>query len=262
LLEAARSLAGPGFTPTQAVAMALPSTLEGRVRAIVDERRDRRAAGHWSRVAAAVAIVTAIAGSAFAGVKSSPQKPPAAPQVLIEVKFIDAPDDAIDPADFPAGVALKRADALLKELTAKKGVDILSAPRLTTRSGQRAVVEIGGGEPGSPATGFRVEVLPSIRGTGPEINLELVTRIDALVGMRLGDGKPRVATRVLKTNVTLASGRMWMSRGYMPKKGRTLLIAVTASIVDESALVQQGPNEPSAEPVRPPAKARRDLREV
>ncbi|HZJ17695.1 MAG TPA: hypothetical protein VFD27_21760 [Chthoniobacteraceae bacterium] len=237
----------------------------GRVSAIVDEHCDRRAVGHWSRVTVAVAIVAAIAGNAFAEMKSSPPKPPPAPQVLIEVKFIEAPDDAIDPADFPAGVALKRADALLKALTAKSGVDILSAPRLTTRSGQRAVVEIGGGELGSPSTGFRVEVLPSARGTGPEINLELVTRIDALVGMRLGDGKPRLATRVLKTNVTLASGRTFMSRGYMPKKGRILLIAVTAFVVDGSELVPAKAGEPSAKPVRPSAKTGRDpdrLREV
>jgi len=131
----------------------------------------------------------------------------------------------------------ERADVLLKKLIAKKGVDILSAPRLTTRSGQRAVVEIGGGEPGSRSTGFRAEVLPSIRGSGPEIELELVARIGTLVGTRLGDGQPVVATRELKTNVTLSSGRTCICGGHAMKEGRTLLIAVTASIVDESALV-------------------------
>jgi beta-lactamase regulating signal transducer with metallopeptidase domain len=241
LLEAARSLAVPQFIPTQAVAMALPSTLEGRVRAIVDEHRDRRAAGNWSRVAAAVAVIAAIAGSAFAEVKSSPRKPPAAPQVLIELKFIDAPEDAIDPAAFHGGLVFERADVLLKKLIAKKGVDILSAPRLTTRSGQRAVVEIGGGEPGSRSTGFRAELLPSIRGSGPEIDLELVARIATLVGMRLGDSKPVVATRDLKTNVTLSSGRTCICGGHAMKEGRSLLIAVTASIVDDPALSPKKP---------------------
>jgi hypothetical protein len=96
LLEVARSLAAPMFTSSQAVAMALPSTLEGRVRAIVDEHRDRRAPGHWSRISSSAAIISVIAASAFAQVKSPPPEAPAAPQVLIEAKFIEVPDDAID----------------------------------------------------------------------------------------------------------------------------------------------------------------------
>ena len=244
LLEAARTLAAPMFTPSQAVAMALPSTLEGRVRAIVDEQRDRRAPGCWSRISAVATVVVVIAGSAFAQVKFPPSEKPAAPQVLIDVKFIEVPDDAIDPADFPGNLASKRADVLLKKLTAKTGVDVLSAPRVTTRSGQRAIIEIANA-PSPPGPGIKFEATPRVSENGLEIEVDFTATRTTVDEDRKIDGTPVAKTRVVKSKVKLASGQTCIFLSHAEGKDRPMLIAVTASIVDDHALPPPKKEEPA-----------------
>jgi cytochrome c553 len=90
LLEATRALAVPMRISPQALAMALPSALEARVRAIVDQHRDRSTPSHWSRLWAAAAIIAVIASSAVAQMESSPPEAPAAPQVLSGHCFLAA----------------------------------------------------------------------------------------------------------------------------------------------------------------------------
>lgn len=195
------------------------------------KHRDRRSPGNGSRLSAMAAVIAAIAASAFAEVKSPPPEAPAPRQVLLDVKFIEVPDNAIDPADFPGNLALKQADVLLKKLIAKKGADILSAPRVTTRSGQRAIIEIGNA-PTPPGAGFNFDVTPRIFGNGSEIEVDFTaTRTSADEDRRI-DGKPVAKTRVVKSNVKLTSGQTCISLSRADAKGRLLLIAVTASIVD------------------------------
>ena len=251
LLEAARSLAAPMFTPSQAVAMALPSTLEGRVRAIMDEHRDRRAPGLRTHIAVVLAIAAVVAGSAFAQVKSAPAKEPAGTQVLIAAKFIEVPDDALDRANFPGNLAVKNADELLDALMTKKGVNILSAPRVLTRSGQRAMIEIGDA-PSPPAPGLKFEATPRIPGNGSEIEIEFAaTQITVDEEHRI-DGVPVVKTRVLKSNVKLTSGQTCISLSHEREKGRFLLIAITASIVGS-----EGRQPPEPKPQEKPLPGRK-----
>ncbi len=230
LLEAARALSGATFTTTQAVAMALPSTLEGRVRAIVDEQRDRRAPGLLTHLAAASATIAVIAASAFAQVKSTPPEPSAEPQVSIDVKLIEFPEGAMEVSDLTPTLTAPGFATALKTLTAKKGVDLLSSPRVIARSGQRASIEIGNGaDPKARSSKF--EMLPVVNSDATAIALEFASRTTSLVGNHLSDGKPVETTRVLKTNITMPIGHTHLLFGKAAENGRATLITVTASIV-------------------------------
>ena len=144
--------------------------------------------------------------SAEAGLVSKNDELTRAPaQVEIESKFIEIPDalvrelklsgeksiaDMIPAPPLSPGPALagvlneKDAEGLLRKLTATKGVDLLSAPRVTTLSQQRAVVEIirefryptkyegKAGQPVTPAAfetrkcGVTLEAEPAVREGG------------------------------------------------------------------------------------------------
>ncbi len=251
LLEAARSLATPTFTSSQAVAMALPSTLEGRIRAIVDEQRDRRAPSKWSRISAASAIVAVIAGSAFAQVKSAPENKPVSSIIEIEAKFIDAPENAVEFSDFPKGRMIENADAYLKALQAKEGVNVLGAPRIITRSGQRAIIEIADA-PTPPAPGLKFEATPQVSGDGPEIQIDFAATRTVLDDGRQIDSKPVAKSRVLKSNVKLTSGQTCISYLRDIINGRLMLIAVTASIVNGGAFPPPEKLEPAKLPYGKP----------
>lgn len=100
-------------------------------------------------------------------------------------------------------------ESLLRKIKEAKGVNLLSAPRVTTRSGQRAVIEIirefryptefefdPGAKVITPKAfetrniGVTLEVEPKVRIDGP-IELELVPQVVRLEGyMRASDGQP------------------------------------------------------------------------
>src|SRR5262249_919612 len=102
LVDAARAIATHGLFVRQAVAMACPSTLEDRVRAIVDGQRDRRP---LSRLAAAcgsliIALVLGLSTGAELGrdeekpapapaASTSPQRATPKSHIDIEAKFIE-----------------------------------------------------------------------------------------------------------------------------------------------------------------------------
>lgn len=75
LVEAAREITTHGFFVRQAVAMACPSTLEDRVRAIVDGRRDRRPLSRLAATCGSFAIASVLALSTAAQLRSDEQKP-------------------------------------------------------------------------------------------------------------------------------------------------------------------------------------------
>lgn len=157
LFKVARSLQRPRVFATTAVAMARPSTLEGRMLAIIDEKRDRRPLGWlgvtWGALGGALAVAVCAAAQVLAA-DSPAAASPAGQQVIIEAKFVEIPREATG-IDVSAMKSLKAGAAgiagtfpddqfkqMLKELHAGKGVDFLAAPRVVTRSGQRAVIEI------------------------------------------------------------------------------------------------------------------------
>ncbi len=242
LLEATRALAAPMFTCPQAVAMAQPSTLEGRVRAIVDEHRDRSASDIGSRIAAATAIAAVIAGSAFAQVKSPAPETPAALQIMIEMKAIEAPAGTlgVSPAGDKAGrqrmLSVNEFQMELQKLNDMKGVDMLSTPKVITRSGQRATMEIGRSKDQLEPPGLKFDVVPTITADG---RIRLVLKYTAGFvesGM--------VRTRTLETSASLASGQTLLIAGEAGDKGRMTLLTVTASVIGPDGL-------PPAKPVLP-----------
>ncbi|TCO89415.1 beta-lactamase regulating signal transducer with metallopeptidase domain [Chthoniobacter flavus] len=165
LVNAAREILTHGFFVRQAVAMACPSTLEDRVRAIVDGYRDRRPLSRLAVACGSFAIAGVLGLSTAAQLRSDEQKPtpetkdtetkslhPASPQIEIEAKFVEIHSPVAKSSDVQAGDAEGQADRptiftdpqfqlIIRSLNQKKGVDILSSPRVTTRANQRAVVE-------------------------------------------------------------------------------------------------------------------------
>lgn len=171
LVDVVRSLGADRLSTRHALAMAQPSTLETRVRSIVDGTRDRRplsrrvAAGGIVAVLALLAVCAAAQLSAVEKSGLLPEKNPAtapadaqAPQVQIEAKFIQITEEAEGlraMSWLPKGAAADKArggvlgllsgpeaQAALVGIAATKGVDVLSTPRVVMRSKQQAVIEI------------------------------------------------------------------------------------------------------------------------
>lgn len=161
LFDSARAVAAHGVFARHAVAMACPSTLENRVLAIVDERRDRRPLTRLDAVVGALGIALTLAIATAAQLQgadpatsSKPEPGPAvAPekdvrQIEIVARFVEftptaeglaekylSPDDVATYSD-PQFQVIARA------INQMKGVDSLAAPRVTTKPNQSALIEV------------------------------------------------------------------------------------------------------------------------
>ncbi|MEQ1850231.1 MAG: M56 family metallopeptidase, partial [Chthoniobacteraceae bacterium] len=160
LVEVVRSLQGDRFTARHALAMAQPSTLETRVRAIVDESRDRSARsvrGAFAGITFATAALALCTAAQLRGADEKKVVPAANPsasvrkQIQIKAKFIEITGDDPSLPDFlkqtgkmekPGVVNIFPDGAALDQLNAAKGVDVLSAPSVITRAKQAALIEI------------------------------------------------------------------------------------------------------------------------
>jgi beta-lactamase regulating signal transducer with metallopeptidase domain len=167
LVEAARIVAAHGFFVRQAVAMACPSTLEHRVRAIVDGRRDRRPLSMLAASLGSAAITFALALCTAAQLVGADQAPASSgepsgardtasgklhakePQIQIEAKFFEIEPDVFKQAGIPQADVDKaiysdpQFQVIVRILSQKKAGDLISSPRIVTRSNQRATMEIG-----------------------------------------------------------------------------------------------------------------------
>jgi hypothetical protein len=168
LFDAARTVAARGLFAPHAVAMASPSTLEDRVRAIVDDRRDRRPLSRCAVIVGSLLIALTVAISTAAQLQGADRAPsPAAEisepagakprerQVEIEAKFVEialgTPEAGVSENKFQFDLPLEKIEGIfsdpqfqviIRALNQKKGVDLMSAPRVTTRSKQLAVIEV------------------------------------------------------------------------------------------------------------------------
>ena len=133
----------------------------------MDDSRDRQSSSGVSLTLGAVGAAfvlmfctVAQIGAAEQGSKTKgADAPPNGPTILIEAKFFDLNADSPerlsalpwlkDLVGKPAVASLQgifskeQSDGLVKALNSTKGVDLLATPRVTTRSGQEAVIEIG-----------------------------------------------------------------------------------------------------------------------
>jgi len=151
LMQTVRDLGGSRRFARHAMAMAQPSTLEARVRAIVDERRNRGPLGRGAMAMGATAALALVAASALAQVKDKPDVN--GPQIEIESKFVEMTEEAAkdtglswlfaDPKPGLSGIVTEQqAQMVFKALSQAAGVDVLAAPRVTTLPKQRAKIEI------------------------------------------------------------------------------------------------------------------------
>ena len=196
--------------PAGAFAMAQPSTLSTRIRAVCDPRRDRRGSGWLSRCSAMLVTFALLAAATLAAPGG---KKPASPkiqvqrdaQIEISAKFIElsaADVRALFPKMRKPGlldvVSNEEAKALVERIgkiggknpeekkdpnhltgSPSGGADLLSVPRVTTKSGNRAVIEVirevrYEDKPGVfeiENTGATVEVLPRVASDSALIDL-------------------------------------------------------------------------------------------
>jgi len=162
LFDLIRTLTVRNRFTRSAVAMASPSTLERRLLSIVDGDRDRRSVSGRGLLAAAFAVIAVLATATAARLQaqetkeasgSAATKPSSRVDIEIEARFFELEDGPIaDPwisnllgtgKGELAGVLSREQYAQFQEGLAKRSeAKLLSAPRVTTRSGNRAVIEI------------------------------------------------------------------------------------------------------------------------
>ena len=124
-----------------------------------------------------------------------------------------------------------------------EGVETTTTPKITTRSGQRAAVEISAPKVGPPRPGMKFDVLAELAADG-RIQLAFAYTSE------FPDGD-KIKTRVLKSNVSLEPGHTLLLRGTKGAPGRETLVTVTASLVAPEKL---DPAKPIAPEERPPGK--------
>jgi hypothetical protein len=176
----------------------------------------------------ATAVVLAVGGSAFA--QEKPRE-----QIMIEMKIIEAQDGAM-------GLPLKKGSeptrrmtpaqlqAETEKLSQTKGVDFLSAPKVITNAGQRAVVEIGN-DADAAGAGIKINVLPEIVAEG--IRLHVIFECKRAAGAA-GKSKAKGSTKVLKQSqsVVVKDGDTVAIGGMDAENGRAVVVTLTPSKVD------------------------------
>ena len=181
---------------------------------------------------ALLAAFAVIAGSAFAQVSGRPPGARVRDQIQLEMKLIEHADGVL-------GVSLEKGKESALRLTPEefqeemekvakiKGVDILGAPKVVTRDGQRCVIDVGNPD-AKPKAGYAINVLPRIGSEG--IVLDILFNY-----CRPGAaGKKDDALRAtLATSVTVIDGGTVLLAGMGTKNGRGLTLAVTASRIAE-----------------------------
>jgi beta-lactamase regulating signal transducer with metallopeptidase domain len=224
LFDAASACALPGLKIRHAVAMARPSTLEGRVLAIVDETRNRRPAGMSAGVAAAVVVVAALGMSAFAQIGSDvpvprtlsavPAAADAAPQLQIEAKFVEVrsgqwPESEVDAVNVRTS---EQATGLLRKMQSDARTQIVSNPRVITHSGERAMVQIGkevklpeNAQPPTTFVGITFDIVPTLEADAVKLDVKV-----KLTSLRSGS---LIHVRDSKASVSLEAGQTLVLAG-------------------------------------------------
>ena len=142
-------------------------------------------------------------------------------QITVETRFIETSIAVTPPLD----------DAALARM---KDVDLLSAPRVTTKSGQRAMVEIIHEQPlpaGEVATqdtvkpGITVEVIPQLQADGIAYRLRLTKCDLANVAAQPAGVVETVSHDLYATGTTKSGEPVWL-RFASIKKGRQVLVWV------------------------------------
>lgn len=149
LLDVARTARLGRLQSAAALVMAVPSGLETRLRGVVDTAVSRSEARAGGRLLAAICTLT-VAGAALSLGARAADAGGVRP-LTVRTKFIEITDDSAALRDatvkqWQGGETMildaSDAEAMLRRLSQTKGVDIMSAPSVTTKPGQKATVEV------------------------------------------------------------------------------------------------------------------------
>lgn len=158
--ELLAAVAGLGCTrrPWMPLALAVSASAKAmreRLASLVQTERER---GGFSRMQKLVLMLPAMAGAfGLGGLTACRKAVPEVPkQILVRSRFVSIPKDS--PVLAEAGLTLdgskpaglqslgilsgEKTEELLRKLSQQKGVDLMSAPSVTTKSGARATVEV------------------------------------------------------------------------------------------------------------------------
>ena len=169
----------------------------------------------------------------FLGITKAAVPDAAAPQVVIDAKFIELSDNSASPSVSAELPDLLKAGArspgirgvlddpqfqqIIRQLSQRKGTDLLSSPRVTTRSGQVAKIEVGRemaymNEDGKPATktvGVTLTALPRAKGND-QFDVELtpqVVEFEQFLKSKSGKERPIFRERKVTVDVVMKSGQ-------------------------------------------------------
>ncbi len=165
---------------------------------------------------------------------ATPKPDPKAPQILIQAKFVEISEKQEDsgststPLPAPLDVSLKKPGIMgiltdpqfqvaVRGLSQRKGIDLMSAPALTTKSGQEAKVEIvrkfayndKAGKPVNMKTGVIFSVLPKIKENG-QLELDMSPQVVEFMGFvehKDGWKEPSFSDRNVNVSTVLSSGK-------------------------------------------------------
>lgn len=152
LIRAARAARHGAFRTAAALVMAMPSGLETRLRSVMSARVSRSPAGLAAKTMCGAAAVLAATVCALCQAEQAGAPPQEGKVIHIVTKFIEVANAEEAAKEFPAlreakdGTPVIMSDAKLQDLlhglSQRKGVDIMSAPSVTTKAGQKAAVEV------------------------------------------------------------------------------------------------------------------------
>ncbi|MDB6139263.1 MAG: hypothetical protein JWO94_2335 [Verrucomicrobiaceae bacterium] len=242
LLDAARSLTPHSFA---AMAMARPSTLETRLRAVMDEQRNRRPMGAraWAFSAGTALLLSSIC--LLAQLRAA-QPGGKAELIVLTTEILQAPKGTLrallkaPPAGDSSTTLMDQQEwqALRLRLHQSRGAAVLSSPSVTTHSNVAAVVEVDaekistpdGGRPPSP--NIKVIFEPSVSSTGLHLGLKMQVR--QLIGMK--DSKPAFQETNAKASVDMADDKVVLLTGMVPANpDNELFCFVTQKIIPDTA---------------------------
>ena len=178
-----------------------------------------------------------ISALTFLGVTRAATEPTPGPEIHLEARFIEINGKRNQPSSADAALENALADLvpnappsgpikallddpnhqlLLRQLSSTKGVDLMSVPSLTTRSGQRATVEVArefldpSGKPvEGPKVGVTLDVLPTLTKEG-SFDLDIHSKIvefDGFIDGPNNEKKPVFNERKTEARTILQSGR-------------------------------------------------------
>ena len=251
LLDAARAVQTFGLGNVPVMAMARPSTLETRLTAIMDTARDRRPISRKGTLAGlglaallfSLASFVRLGAEEKGGALNLAATASGEPLVGIEVKFIEAPEEAVREIfkRHPEGVfSGSETSEELRTLLKDESARTTAYPRMVTMNNREVVIRsvvyydlkdkptVSKEHPELLVRkGTEFLMLPTIKGDAVKLDMKLYS----------GDYDP-TQTPPLQSNCTLRKGDTWAQILDSPKgKGRKTILWVTSAILEPQSQV-------------------------